>query len=34
MYITVSHHVYANNIFVPEQLGFRQGISTEIALSS
>jgi hypothetical protein len=28
MYSRVSHHMHSNNIFVPEQFDFRQGIST------
>jgi hypothetical protein len=31
MYITLSHDRHTNNILVPEQFGFRHGISTENA---
>jgi hypothetical protein len=29
MYNRLSHHMHTNNILVPEQFGFRKGISTE-----
>jgi hypothetical protein len=29
MYSRLSHHMHTNNILVPEQFGFRQGICTE-----
>jgi hypothetical protein len=29
MYNRLSHHTQTNNIFVPEQFGFRKGMSTE-----
>jgi hypothetical protein len=31
MYSRLSHHRHTNNILVPEQFGFRKGISTEDA---
>jgi hypothetical protein len=31
MHSTLSHHLYSNNILVPEQLAFRTGTSTEDA---
>jgi hypothetical protein len=32
MYNRISHYVKANNILVPEQFGFRKGISAENAV--
>jgi hypothetical protein len=31
MYDGLSHHIHTNNILVPEQFGFRKGVSTEDA---
>jgi len=31
MYNMLNHHLYTNNILVPEQHSFRKGISTEDA---
>jgi hypothetical protein len=31
MYNRLSHHMHTNNILVPEQFGFRKGVSTEDA---
>jgi hypothetical protein len=31
MYNRLSHHMQTNNILVPEQFGFRKGMSTEDA---
>jgi hypothetical protein len=34
MYNRLSHHMQTNNILVPEQFGFRKGMSTEDAAFS
>jgi hypothetical protein len=31
MYNRLSHYMHTNNILVPEQFGFRKGLSTEYA---